>query len=101
MRNVLRSDIITKVLTSKDTEYAVPLPEGCSRFIVQPRTAVDLRLAYRPGEVADATNGQYLTVKAALPPRERNDVSNPAAVPRVLYLASGSDGTVAEIEVWS
>lgn len=79
-------------LTNQDTEYSVALPAGTTRFRVQPRTAVDLKLAFQAG----MSGALFTTLKAAHPPYVEDRVTGA----RTLYLQCGTAGTVVEILCW-
>lgn len=85
------AEVFTVTCTSANTEYSVDLPPATTIF-VQAR-ANDLKLAHRPGDIAD---GIYISQKAASPARKIPGVAGA----RTLYVASGTNGAVLEVEVW-
>lgn len=93
--SVSQPTILTLTLTTQNTEYSVTLPP-CTRFEIQPRTSVDLKLAYQEGDTGSGR--PFRTIKAALPPYREDAV---LAIPRTLYLQCGTNGTVVEIVCWA
>jgi len=84
------------VCTAKNTEYALAVPTGTNKIVLQARTA-DCRRAWEKGRVADATAGTYQTIKAAVAPLTIAQ----SVMPSTIYFASGTDGAVVEVECWS
>ena len=94
--------IYNVTLTNANTEYSQALPATVRAFALQPRTAVDVRLAFVTGKVATPT-APYWTMKGG-GGFSVDDVSlNPALGegPLTLYLGSASAGTIVEITAWS
>ena len=94
--------IYNVTLTNANTEYSQALPATVRAFALQPRTAVDVRLAYVTGKVATPT-APFWTMTAG-GGFGVDDVNVNAALgegPITLYLASASAGTVVEIQAWS
>ena len=77
--------------TNANTEYPLAL-DGATSLFVQARAA-DCKVAHHAGDIA---NGNYMTLKAATPPRKISDLTGP----RTLYFASTTAGAVVEVEVW-
>ena len=79
-------------LTVANTEYSQALPPNVRSLAVQPRTAVDVRMAFVTGKVAGST-APFFTLKsggaAALQELQVDDTT--------VYLASATAGTVVEI----
>ncbi|RPI64645.1 MAG: hypothetical protein EHM48_00395 [Planctomycetaceae bacterium] len=84
------------VLTLADTEYSQALPAGTRKFAFRARTFVDARYAFVTGKVATPT-APYCTLKAGA----ENAIDGVNLAAATLYLASGTAGTVIEIEVWA
>ena len=59
----LTPQVINKTLTSADTEYIVPMPEGTKYFSIQCRTVFAMRFAFEDGKVATPT-APYATIPA-------------------------------------
>ena len=83
-----------ETLTTKDTEYKINLPMGTEKIMIQARTANVIRIAFVTGKVATPTN-PYYTIKAGSTYYD-NDIDLQGS----LYLASDTDGVIAEILVW-
>lgn len=85
--------VYNKILTTNGTEYSQALPLNTTRFTLQARTAVDVKLCY----TASGSGTTYLTVKSGSSYTEENidckDIT--------LYMQAGSDGIVVEIVTWS
>ncbi len=81
-------------LTNANTEYSQALPANTRRFMAQARTAADIRIAYETGKVAAPTD-PYQSIKSGTV----KTIDGIKAAP-TLYLASGTAGTIVEIEVW-
>ncbi len=93
------AEILNVTLTDADTEYSAELPEGTVGFSAQSRNdAADVRLAFQPGRVANASTGSYFTVKGDQAPLRLENRS--ASRPFKVYLASGTAGAVVEILFW-
>ena len=86
-------NVYNVTLTNANTEYSQELPPNVRSFAVQPRTAVDVRMAFVTGKVA-ASTAPFFTLKAggALAIHELQMADN-----TMIYLASTSAGTVVEI----
>jgi hypothetical protein len=90
--------ILNVTLTNQNTEYEAQLPEGTTRFAVQARAAVDVKLSFAKGE----SGSEYWTVKAA-PARPlivKDVLGKTGGDGRKLYLQSGTAGAVVEILCW-
>lgn len=90
---VTTPNIINQTLTTQNQEYAVELPPGTVRLLVQARAA-DSKMSFRAGQ---AVNGPYLTIKSSLPPYEVVDVTGLTTV----YLSSTTAGAVIELVCWT
>ena len=95
---VSSAQLFNVTLTNANEEYSQALGAGARSISIQARTAVDVRLACATGAVGTATPvGPYLTVKSG-----GSHNSNGALVAQspTVFLASGTAGTIIEIEVW-
>lgn len=63
MANLRAINIYNVTCTSANTEYSQALPPNVRSFAVQPRTAVDVRMAFVTGKVAGST-APFFTLKA-------------------------------------
>jgi hypothetical protein len=85
--------IINKTLTTQNTEYDQALPARTKRFILQARTAVDIKLAF----VSTESGTKYLTVKSGAAYEETSlDLTD-----KTLYIQCGTNGVVVEIIAWA
>ena len=93
MANMRTVNVYNVTLTVANTEYSQALPPNVRSFAVQPRTAVDVRMAFVTGKVAGST-APFFTLKAggALAINELQ-MGDDATV----SLASATAGTVVEI----
>ena len=81
-------------LPAANTEYSQALPDNCSRYDFQCRTAFDVRFAYVTGKVAGPT-APYGTLKAG--GGFTSEFIPQASAPPTLYFASTQAGVVVEI----
>ena len=93
MASLRTISVYNVTLTNANTEYSQALPPNVRSLAVQPRTAVDVRMAFVTGKVATPT-APFFTLK----------VGNAAALQELqaaddttVYLASATAGTVVEI----
>ena len=93
MANLRTISVYNVTLTNANTEYSQELPPNARALAVQPRTAVDVRMAFVTGKVAGST-APFFTLKAggALAIHELQMADN-----STVYLASATAGTVVEI----
>jgi hypothetical protein len=90
--------IYNVTLTNANTEYSQVLPAGTTNFDIQARTDVAVRFAFTAGKVAGSV-APYATMKAGAP-YTSVFVTQAAGVP-VIYLASGTPGTIIEIVAYT
>lgn len=104
-----RGTVDIKTLTNANTEYSYEFPADVKGYSIQPRAAVDVRMAYVTGKVATPTD-PYATVKGSLgqafgtpnaiePQPAIADQATAAG--HKIYLASSTAGAVVEIVYWS
>ena len=86
-------DIYNLELTNADTEYSFSLPAGTLKFVLQCRTADDIKLAFKSGE----SGTKYVTIHS----RQAFSQMLLETEPPALYLQSGTAGVVVEILVWT
>lgn len=93
MANMRTLNVYNVTLTNANTEYSQALPPNVRSLAVQPRTAVDVRVAFVTGKVAGST-APFFTMKSggALALHELQ-----VADDTTVYLASTTAGTVVEI----
>lgn len=80
--------------TNANQEYSQALPAGTRKVRINARTAVDIRIAWVTGKVATPTD-PYMTIKSGTV-FTLDDVYWSGA--KTVYLASGTAGTVVEIQ---
>jgi hypothetical protein len=83
-------------MTLADTEYSQALPANTKKLMIAVRDRTAFRLAFQANKVAAPTE-PYLTLAAGETYYE--DFIQPSSL--TVYLASDSDGKVAEIVAWS
>ena len=94
---VSRQYIYNKTLTTANTEYSQQLPAWAKEFVIQCRTAYDVRIAFTSGKVAVPTE-PYWTIVAEDNASQHN-MCEPKDVPTTIYIASSTAGVVVEIWV--
>jgi hypothetical protein len=80
------------VLTLAATEYDYTLPAGTARFVVQARTAADVKMGVNQGE--SGTN--YITIKSGASYSEDGLTTN-----QTLHFQTATAGTIMEIISWA
>lgn len=93
MANLRAINIYNVTCTSANTEYSQALPPNVRSLAIQPRTAVDVRVAFVTGKVATPT-APYLTLKSGQP-LTLGDLQ--LADDATVYVGTASAGTVVEI----
>ena len=96
MANLRTISVYNVTLTNANTEYSQELPPNARALAVQPRTAVDVRMAFVTGKVATPT-APYFTMKTG----NAFSLQELQADSTTVYLASATAGTVVEIIVGS
>lgn len=104
-----RATVDTLTLTNANTEYTYTFPNGVKGYSLQPRAAVDVRMAFVTAKVAGSTDpyatikgslGQSFGVPANVEPRPQSTQEATGAGHKI-FLASGTAGAVVEIVYWS
>ena len=93
MASMRTVSVYNVTLTVANTEYSQELPPNARALAVQPRTAVDVRMAFVTGKVATPT-APYFTMKSgsalALQDLQLTDGAT-------VYFGTATAGTVVEI----
>lgn len=91
---------VTVTLVVANAEYTYAFPDRVRGYQFQARQSVALRFAWQQGQIGPGPLGNYFTLKADNV--YSHDEGEGAAMiqPSILYVASGTAGTVVEIEVW-
>ena len=85
--------VYNKTLTDANTEYSQALPANTTRFTLQARTSVDVKLCF----TALASGTTYVTIKAGSSYSEEGlDLAS-----TTLYMQSASAGIVVEVVAWT
>ena len=93
MANIRSVSIYNVTLTNANREYSQELPPNVRSLAIQPRTAVDVRVAFVTGKVATPT-APYLTLKSGQP-LAMHELQLPDGA--TVYVGTASAGTVVEI----
>jgi hypothetical protein len=92
MRDAGLPTIINGVIEEANVEYVISLPSNYHKLMVQARTSVAVKLAFKVSESAS----KYVTLKAGSTYSDDNLHSNNS-----LYVQSETANTVIEVLVWS
>lgn len=94
MQSVTNPTILNIHHPAKDTELKVALPPYTRRFRIACRTDKEIKLAYRPTDIAA---GIYFTIKATVPNYVEDNISSL----KELYLCVAHDNLDIEIICWN